>query len=84
MSVDVINLEWLGANVRQLQADVRTLRLEMTSQNRRFDQVMDRLATFEAVTETRFDQMTILLDTRLDTIVAMMKENDHERYEKCR
>jgi hypothetical protein len=70
---DTISLELIGRNVRQLQADVRTLRNEIAFTSKRIDQIIDRVATFEAVFETRLDQQTILIDRRFDQLMEMMK-----------
>jgi uncharacterized protein YlxW (UPF0749 family) len=70
---DVVSLELIGRNVRQLQADVRTLRNEIAFTSKRIDQIIDRVATFEAVFETRLDQQTILIDQRFDQLMEMMK-----------
>jgi hypothetical protein len=68
-----LSLDLLGANLRQLQADVRTLRDENIILHKRLDQIIDRIATFEAVFETRLDQQTILIDRRFDQLIEMMK-----------
>jgi hypothetical protein len=68
-----LSLELLGANLRQLQADVRTLRDENIILHKRMDQIADRIATFQIVVEARLDQQTLLIDRRFDQLIEMMK-----------
>jgi hypothetical protein len=67
------SLELLGANIRQLQADLRTLRGENANLHNRLDQIVDRIATFEAVFETRLDQIAMLIEERFYHLIDMMK-----------
>jgi hypothetical protein len=57
---ETINLEWLGANVRQLQADLLCVRMEISMIAKRLEIMTDRIANFEARMETRFDKIEML------------------------
>jgi hypothetical protein len=72
---EVVNFELLGANIRQLQSAVRSLRDENVILNKRLDQIVERMATFESVVETRFDQMSVLIDLRFDQLLARMEHH---------
>jgi hypothetical protein len=78
---DAIDLAWIGRTLREMQADMRTIRSENALLQRELagkasrDEVLnvlavlsDRIAAFEARMERRFDQTERSLDERLTGI----------------
>jgi flagellar capping protein FliD len=65
---EAISLEWIGAMLRTIQAEHRTIRGEITSLNRCIDGLIDRIELLEPRLETRFDQITLLLEAMLEAI----------------
>ena len=57
----VIRLELLGEMIRRLQADVRTLRDEGKIRDKIMELHTERIATHEALTASRLDQMSEVL-----------------------
>jgi len=57
----VIRLELLGEMIRRLQADVRTLRDEGKIRDKIMELHTERVATHEALTASRLDQMSEVL-----------------------
>lgn len=53
---------------------MRTLRDENRILDKRLDQIVDRMSAFEAVVDTRLDQMTILIDKRFDALTELLKK----------
>jgi len=63
--IPVIRLELLGEMIRRLQADVRTIRMEAKLNQdtilRLVEMHTERIATHEALTASRLDQMSEVL-----------------------
>ena len=59
--IPVIRLELLGEMIRRLQADVRTLRDEGKIRDKIMELHTERVATHEALTASRLDQMSEVL-----------------------
>jgi hypothetical protein len=63
---ETISLDWIGAQLRTIQAEQRTLRGENKQLRAQMSEVLsvvvDRIANFEALAEARLDQLAGRLD----------------------
>ena len=71
---DTVNLELLGKNIRQMQADMRNIRGDISMLDKRLDIIVDRMSAFEGKIEAQLDQMTVLIDMRFDGLMAKIVE----------
>jgi hypothetical protein len=78
---DVIDLGWIGAQLRAIQAEQRTLRSEneilrttiLNSLGEVVRVLSDRIGNFEALSEARMDQFAHRVAEQLDRIEASLR-----------
>ncbi len=77
---DTISLEWIGATLRAIQAEQRTLRSEnellRSTLNNTLAEVLrllsERIGNFEALAEARIDHLQHRIDARMDRLEALI------------
>jgi hypothetical protein len=81
---ETISLEWIGSQLRAIQAEQRTIRAEneifRTTVLNALSEVVrvlnDRIGNFEALSEARVDRLETTMAARLDRLGTEMAENN--------
>jgi hypothetical protein len=73
---DVIDLNWIGATLRSVQAEQRSIRTEnaliRSALSDSITVILQRIGNFEALVETRMDRFETLIVGRVDLLSARM------------
>jgi hypothetical protein len=75
---DTISLDWIGATLRSMQAEQRTIRAEnqliRSTLNEAVTLIMQRIGNFEAYVDIRFDQAVARIEAKLGVVETRMDE----------